>query len=54
MSAFIIGGIILITAVNWLYSRFCDNRRIWPAVARAQIPGSEKRWGTNTAKGEPL
>jgi hypothetical protein len=42
MSEFIIGGIILITAVNWLYSRFCDNPRSWPAVARAQASGNKK------------
>lgn len=25
MSEFIVAGIIVITGVNWLYSRFCEN-----------------------------
>jgi len=34
MGEFIVGGIILITTVNWLYSRFCEDHRRWPGAAQ--------------------
>jgi hypothetical protein len=41
MSEFIVGGIILITAVNWLYSRFCEDHRRWPVAAQANDSSSK-------------
>jgi len=41
MSEFIIGGIILMTTVNWLYSRFCENHSNWRDMAQGQVSRSK-------------
>jgi hypothetical protein len=43
MGEFIVGGIILITTVNWLYSGFCENHGSWLGVARTQDSGSKRQ-----------
>jgi hypothetical protein len=43
MSEFIVGGIILIATVNWLYSRFCEDHRRWPGAAQTQDSGSKRQ-----------
>jgi len=53
MSEFIIGGIILIIAVNWLYSRFCENPPSWPAVVKRKFLGSKRQEMARQIKGEP-